>query len=1343
MKIKSSNLLTVFLALLCAAAVALGIGFLLPKAEKITADAAGGSANKTTFEKIFSGCYTSSGSSPDIVYGNFTAGSSANAIVSCADGVQSLSASVEKPMSNVDGRGYVSFKAKIDVPAYTEYKITYNFSHSYQRDRTGTPTAITYSYFLYYGADDPMGSSFTDPSAGLTYWNSSSCDVTKNKSDFNTNGAPIVDSATPAVDVTYTNNNGIVKTCYAYFGFYAGGSFCGNSAYSLHLKSTLNFTSESIEVTKLNSPSSADTFTYDGTVKTFNITFDTPIGLSDAYKNVKVTTTIQALYCDGTTIASSTYSLSGVDSGGIPTSATITFTAIEAGKYTLKSNLVFAAADGGVKWDDGTANEQELTLEIKSKPLNIPDIVSTQKSQIYDAAGRTFTPNTNYDPALMDGVAVSSGITWSSNEFKATNVAEYTVKFVLKDNKNYAWSDGTTGGQETKVKITKKQLNIPEITTASPTYDGNAQTFMLNTDFDSATMKMDGVTPDDGLNVVTGPGGMGLTVTSDTFQATNAGEYTVNISLKDTNNYEWDDGTTGTKPAKFEIEKRDLVTGITCNKTVLGAPKWGLGTNGVQMTVTLDKAYNEYPALKFYYADNPANILTVASSTDTEIVVDMPTTIPVGLYNFNIALDSAADTGYNKNYKVEAPYNSIAFTVTNTESAIAYYNGDEISATINEEYDGNGKVARSDISIKGVVTDTSVTDFTLTYYKGTTATAGNELPAGNLPKDAGDYCVKITLGTAAANIYTLANDEFVVSISPKKITAPTLGSATLVFNGLTQNIKDKLVYDKDIIELVTAGSVLEGYHADTYSAYFKIKDEYKDNYIFILHESKSIVKKSLADEAEQPSYSVILSNDDKSAQLDWNIQKYVYDTTIPSAWNFTKEGASLSFKGVPASIVALTTGPSPTLIFEVLYYDQSYTALSEVTLEGGNKYYVAASLAACADRDDIIFKNQTFDNTVGRDISPHASYTVPKASGLATFFNKVKDFMTDVKFGMPVWCWFLIALAALILLIIIIVVAAKHRKSKEEKAEIKARKEEEKQRKQEEKERREEERRLQQERLEEERRLQREKLEAEREMVKAKQEAELEKIRAQAQMAGAGMATMAVAQPVQPLQQAMPAPVQQVQSVDNELLKEMRQQMAELRADNKATQAQLQAMQNSQQQQPMQMPMPQPMYPQYPYQQMPMMPQYGGDPTLARLEAQLNAMQAEQRARYDAEQRIELAAMRAESHVDRDSRHSVDLAAMREHINGYNYNRLPDYSNQQPNSIEALGAIVAAALKNMGAPALPVAELPQQTEVSSPAEVKYPSDAVITTTTTVDTTKNKPIRREEDFDVDGFYDNFE
>ncbi len=591
----------------------------------------------------------------------------------------------------------------------------------------------------------------------------------------------------------------------------------------------------------------------------------------------------------------------------------------------------------------------------------------------------------------------------------------------------------------------------------------------------------------------------------------------------------------------------------------------------------------------------------------------------------------------------------------------------------------------------------------------------------------GIYTIKIVLNDAGEATYTLSPGATLkFTVKPKAIAVPTVGVIT--FNNQFVNLADYLGGTwndyKDIIKLGGTHDGVKNANV-AYTATLTLTDtNYCWDYGSGVTPVKAVVKYSLADS----SYSV--SGDETVANYEWKITPYALKA---SSWNLKgKEGAVYN---IPAE---LTDGLDVDINY--LYHpDKNSSPLGDgESLTAGSTYFVKAQLIG-ADRDNFVFEDS---NTTTSDF---ATYKVPQ-SGAAVALNAIKGFMTRIVAGLPVWAWLLIALALIILLIIIIVVAKKRHKTKEQREEIKARKEEEKARKEEERQRREEERRLQQERLEEERRLQREKLEAERELARAKQEAELEKIRAQAGMAGAGMATMAMAQ--QPTQQAMP-PIQQVQTVDNDFVKEMREQMAELRADNKATQEKLAAMQNNQQQA-----MPAPMMPtyqamptQYPMYQQPMMPQYGGDPTLARLEAQLNAMQAEQRARYDAEQRIELAAMRAEQHVDRDSRHSVDLAAMREHFNGkMGYTNLPDYS--QPNSIEALGAIVAAALKNMAngeTAATQVPELPQKAEQEPVA--KYPSDAVITTTTTVDTTKNGAIRRsrdeEENFDVDGFYDSID
>ena len=84
---------------------------------------------------------------------------------------------------------------------------------------------------------------------------------------------------------------------------------------------------------------------------------------------------------------------------------------------------------------------------------------------------------------------------------------------------------------------------------------------------------------------------------------------------------------------------------------------------------------------------------------------------------------------------------------------------------------------------------------------------------------------------------------------------------------------------------------------------------------------------------------------------------------------------------------------------------------------------------------------------------------------------------------------------------------------------------------------------------------------------------------------------------------------------------------------------------------------------------------------------------------------------------------------------------------------------MAAMMRNMGIgnaelpQASKPAELPQVTEESKNlASASYPPDAVITTTTTVDTTKkgvdSNTVKSEQLndgrlFDIDGFYDNFE
>ncbi|MDE6105296.1 MAG: hypothetical protein K2G38_06430, partial [Clostridia bacterium] len=303
---------------------------------------------------------------------------------------------------------------------------------------------------------------------------------------------------------------------------------------------------------------------------------------------------------------------------------------------------------------------------------------------------------------------------------------------------------------------------------------------------------------------------------------------------------------------------------------------------------------------------------------------------------------------------------------------------------------------------------------------------------------------------------------------------------------------------------------------------------------------------------------------------------------------------------------------------------------------------------------------------------------------------------------------------------------------------------------------------------------------------------------------------------------------QVIDNTNNELLKEMREQMAELRAENRALQQQKQqqpvmqqpqpatdpnalarleaemaamraenkAMHQSMQQQqqmpvaqpmvmpmqqpmmqmPMQMPMQQPMMPMMQQPSYGPMPSYGGNGNadsgaLARVEAQLNALQAQQRAKDEAEHRAEMSAMRAEMKATKEAEQTAEFAALRNQMlyggssNSNNtqpaLNAIPviqaqpqQANNNNPNSMDMLGALVVAALKNIAEPKASENKVVEQriVEAEPPVAVNtptvYPPDAVVTTTTRVDTTKPQPqqTRSRDDgrlFDVDGFYDTFD
>lgn len=596
----------------------------------------------------------------------------------------------------------------------------------------------------------------------------------------------------------------------------------------------------------------------------------------------------------------------------------------------------------------------------------------------------------------------------------------------------------------------------------------------------------------------------------------------------------------------------------------------------------------------------------------------------------------------------------------------------------------------------------STNSYTAVIYKGNDSAGAIAVKDFDFSTaNVGTYTIKFELKASVANSDALSKTGITLEITRQEIEVPSL-TGKITFNGETLNFADFLDEKyKEYLEKGIIGAVSGRATARDVGNYAAVIEIINDNYMWKLpagedaDTAKALLKASVAD--EEVSSDVTIDGAAKQAEYSWKIAPFKLGTDVIDVSG--KDGAKININKLPEWVRTMLTEGSLTA--GVAYYaDQAGTTPltdEEIVLKGGREYFVGAVLGG----DES--KNFTFasDDTVN-SASAAIKYKVPQ-SGAAAAWNNVTAFMTKTWLGLPVWAWFAIGLAVLILLIIIIAVACKRRKSKEQRAEEKARKEEERAR-------REEERRLQQERLEQERRLQQEKIEAERELARAKQEAELEKIRAQAQMAaGAGAASVAMPQQqAQPVQQQQPVP---------------------------------QAM-PQQQPQYQQMPAPMPM-------QMPMMPQQqaqgsGMDSSvmLALLQSQA-AMQAqitEMRATQDASVKAEMEMLKMQI---------LSGNAPAAFLNVPQANGRPV---QQGISAELLGEAIVSAFTRLAANGAKPAELPAHTEqetATANSHAVYPPDAVVTTTTTVDTTQ-KPLRRTErdgtrnDFvDVDGFYDSID
>ena len=542
MKIRSRNLLTAILALLCAVAVALGISFALPENEIKSANAdivtrvAGANDVNVKFGTVKYSITTTSENTNNINYSNMsTSTDPGNGACTTIDGVGTGSAN--SVLYRQNGKECAVFAApvilSVTVPAYTIYKVEYKTTLSLNgsctnyialkdswEDGNGSDGDVNIYNYLF----NPVTTLPTTELAGISYFGSFGAQKYLNYGMLFYN-----DTESDKIIEKYTF---FVST----FHMSAGGGSYGN-----------DFVISDVLVTEVipigNQPQTGTTSVeYDGTEKTFGITYSTPeveafddtISYLTAYKNIETTVT-EAKDYDGDNINSSSYSLD-------LTSASGKFKATQAGKYKIKFNLKTVAINNGIKWADGSTNEKTVTFEITLKGVNVPSVFNA--TQDYDASVHKFGVDSNFNPDLMSVTCETYGITWNAltSQFEAKNAGVYSVKFHLTDN-HYYWNvngNASTEDQKATITINKKELTINttnSTTSASnPTFDfGSAGNMTVNAVASGIS------TPDFVLNMyyikdgdTTNPLTTGVDTTTNTLdvsQISSSGSYTLCVEL--------------------------------------------------------------------------------------------------------------------------------------------------------------------------------------------------------------------------------------------------------------------------------------------------------------------------------------------------------------------------------------------------------------------------------------------------------------------------------------------------------------------------------------------------------------------------------------------------------------------------------------------------------------------------------------------------------------------------------------------------------------------------------------------------------------------------------------------
>ena len=407
-----------------------------------------------------------------------------------------------------------------------------------------------------------------------------------------------------------------------------------------------------------------------------------------------------------------------------------------------------------------------VTVTVSVGDIAIP--TANTATFTYTGSAQTYTP-VGFDSNLMD---ISGNI--------QTTAGTHTVTVSLKDPINTKWADNTTTDKTFDFVIAPQTVTPPAEPVANNfTFDGSAQTY-TPAGFDADIMNITG-------NV-----------------QTNAGTYTVTVSLKDKTNYVWAGATPSTADKTFSFVINAIVTAVptATNSTITYTgsliPLALTGFEPAIMTITGDTGtdVDNYTAtitlnsnfkwdlagdaatepVEIDWEITPAELAvpTIASktysgdlqtaditATENYLVTTNAGGTDAGVYDVVLTLIANAAGNYNYEWipatgvEIDGEVATIPFEITkanNTWAEEPFFN--------NKIYDGNPHSA-SDYSLGTPTVNTGAPSYAIYIHNGTEFV---EWEGTGLPEEMGSY--KVVLSYPANNNYNALEAETTFDIAP-------------------------------------------------------------------------------------------------------------------------------------------------------------------------------------------------------------------------------------------------------------------------------------------------------------------------------------------------------------------------------------------------------------------------------------------------------------------------------------------------------------------------------------------------------------------------------------------------